>query len=291
MEKWDMDGPQRIQRGRERKALAGDLFKQGRVRLAAHHYEKVADLFARKDFFAVEDQKDAAELRRMADLNRALCMLKMGDMKKVASLCTSVLNEDPCQPKALFRRAKAQLQMKEYDEAITDLARLLEVEPTNTDGKQLMREAKRLRKQNDECQSRHFSKMCDALGELPERETRPGDGKIVMPEIDKEYEKIAQKFGLPIKKTDANTSNTTHASRSSSSGIPSGSSSSSQLAGDQPLESVAEVPEAENNVSASVAANSTPEEVKEPRVAEDVHPSVSNEGQAQEQGDRLDSMS
>jgi len=197
-EKWDLNGMERIERGRNRKEVATELFKQGRIRLAAYLYELIADLFINLDFFNVEIRKDAAELRRAANLNRALCMLKLSKMETVKSLCTSVLAEDATNAKALFRRAKALVALKEFPEAIVDLERLQGVEPTNNEGRQLLREAKRLRTQSDARAANTFSKMCAGLGNMPERADRRDDDLVVMPDMEQELAKIAQKHGLPM---------------------------------------------------------------------------------------------
>jgi len=198
LEKWDLESAGRIERGRARKEVATELYKRGRIRLACHLYELIAELFMALDFFKVDDQPEAAELRRVAQLNRAMCMLKMGNMKTVKELCTSVLKEDTASPKALFRRAKAQIALREYSEAIADLQRLLEVEPSNNEGKLLLREAKRLRKQNDEHQSKTFAKMCNGLGQLPEREARSDNEVVVMPDLEQEYAKLVGQHGLSV---------------------------------------------------------------------------------------------
>mmetsp|Transcript_178760 Transcript_178760/g.567238 ORF Transcript_178760/g.567238 Transcript_178760/m.567238 type:complete len:594 (-) Transcript_178760:358-2139(-) len=198
-EKWDLSSAERIQRGRARKEIAASLFKAGRIRFAAHHYEAIADLFVKLEFFSVEEQKEAAELRRVANLNRAMCLLKMGKLDIVKDLCTSVLKEDASNPKALFRRAKAQIGLREYPEAISDLERLLEVEPASTEGRTLLRETKRLRKQSDSKDSFTFAKMVSGLGDMPERTDRMEDDLVVMPNIDEEFEKLARQHGLPIR--------------------------------------------------------------------------------------------
>lgn len=198
-EKWDLDSHGRVARGRERKEVATALFKRGRIRLACHLYELIADLFARLEFFKSEDQNEAAELRRVATLNRAMCMLKLGNMKVVKELCSVVLREDATNAKALFRRAKAHVSLKEYDEAIHDLQRLLEVEPASKEGRALMQEARQLRKQRDQQQSGAFAKMCAGLGQLPERVGRTDDSPVVMPNLEEEYAKIAARHGLPYK--------------------------------------------------------------------------------------------
>ncbi|CAE8635758.1 unnamed protein product, partial [Polarella glacialis] len=92
---------------------------------------------------------EARELGRVAKLNRAACLLKLGDFKTVKDLCSQVLKEDPCNPKALFRRSKAQVSLKEYSAAIEDLERLLQVEPESSEGQKLLKEVRLLQKKND----------------------------------------------------------------------------------------------------------------------------------------------
>merc|ERR1712218_752426 len=142
------------------------------------------------------DSKEATELRRVANLNRAMCMLKLGSMSTVKELCSLVLREDTANAKALFRRAKAHVCLKEYDEAIPDLQRLLEVEPNSKEGRTLLQEAKQSRKQRDQQQSGAFARMCAGLGQLPERVGRTDDDPVVMPNLEEEYAKIAAKHGI-----------------------------------------------------------------------------------------------
>lgn len=196
LEKWDLDSTGRLARARSRRAIAAELFKKGRTRLSAQHYESAAELFSQLDFFPTEDRSEAAELRRICWLNQAMCVLRMGNMKSVITLCDKVLTEDPTNPKARFRRAKARLEQKEYEGAVEDLNRLLEVEPNSTDGQKLLREAKRLWKKSDERQASTFAKMCGGFGSMPERTDRRDDDIVAMPDIEAEYAKIAQRHGI-----------------------------------------------------------------------------------------------
>jgi len=196
--KWDLDSAGRLARARLRRATAAELFKKGRTRLTAQHYENTAELFSQLDFFPTEERPEAAELRRICWLNQAMCMLKMGNMKSVITLCGKVMSEDPDNPKARFRRAKARLEQKEYDGAIEDLNRLLEIEPTSTDGQKLLRDAKRLWKKNNERQASTFAKMCGGFGSMPERTDRRDDDIVAMPDLEAEYAKIAQRHGIVL---------------------------------------------------------------------------------------------
>uniref|UniRef100_A0A7S1QGR4 Peptidylprolyl isomerase n=1 Tax=Alexandrium catenella TaxID=2925 RepID=A0A7S1QGR4_ALECA len=246
-EKWDLDGEARIARGRARRELAADLFKQGRIRLACHHYELIADLYAALDFFKAEERLVASDLRRIAQLNRAMCMLKFGNMPLVKELCTKVLKEDNSNPKALFRRAKASVALREFPEAIEDLERLLEVEPSSGEGRSLLREARRLRKQSDTHCSKTYAKMCQGLGQLPERDDRRDDDVVVMPDLEKEYSQIAQKHGIVLPK---------RAARPPQEPQQDASAAGEAAAGEAAPEAA---PEAEAAPAAAVAAAAEPE--------------------------------
>lgn len=170
-DRWEMDDGERIERCRVQRERAAALYKSGRIRLAAHHYDVMASFFeAVSHFRDPEDQKAGKELRRLAQLNRAQCALRLGDPRQAKTLCTTVLKEDGASTKALFRRASASIDLKEYNEAIIDLQRLLDIEP-GTEAQQLMRKARRFMQEADKKQMPVYSKMCNALGTLPERET------------------------------------------------------------------------------------------------------------------------
>lgn len=181
-ERWDMDDKARIERCLARKEVAAGLFKKGRLRLAAHHYTLITLFFAQAETFtSVEDQKAGRELRRTAQVNKAMCALKFCNWTEAVELCTSALKEDPCHAKALYRRATAQLQLKEYASALSDCHRLLEVEPS-TEGRQLLQRAQKLKKEFDRKQAPVFSRMCEALGTLPERTNTTEQKLVSMPD-------------------------------------------------------------------------------------------------------------
>jgi len=199
-EKWDMTDRERIDRCRERKDVAARLFREGRIRLCAQHYERMADfLSAAESFRGEEEQKDGRELRRIVWSNKAMCMLKLGNPKEAKTLCDSVIKDDPDNVKARFRRATAQLELKDYDAAANDLNRVLELDPSNGEGKRLLQQTKRQRKANDQKASNVFAKMCEGLGnmdDLPDR-TTTSHGLVTMPDMDAEIAKIRQNAGLP----------------------------------------------------------------------------------------------
>ncbi|KAK4285697.1 hypothetical protein QN277_002360 [Acacia crassicarpa] len=63
--------------------------------------------------------------------NRAACYLKLQDFKKAAEECTSVLELDYEHSGALMLRAQTLVTLKEYNSALFDVNRLLEMDPSS----------------------------------------------------------------------------------------------------------------------------------------------------------------
>jgi tetratricopeptide (TPR) repeat protein len=80
-----------------------------------------------------EDEKRAAELRKMALTNMMICSLRLEEYREAISLASQVLREWPATSKALFCRAKARRLLGDYDEARKDLKECLRLIPNNID--------------------------------------------------------------------------------------------------------------------------------------------------------------
>ncbi|XP_057974112.1 uncharacterized protein LOC131162031 [Malania oleifera] len=63
--------------------------------------------------------------------NRAACYLKLHDFKKAAEECSSVLELDHKHTGALMLRAQTLVTLKEYQSALFDVSRLLELNPSS----------------------------------------------------------------------------------------------------------------------------------------------------------------
>merc|ERR1712039_333824 len=74
-----------------------------------------------------------ARLRLALLLNQALCESHLGNYRATAALCAQVLEFDPSNLKARFRRAAALGELQEYDAALYDLGLLLALEPGEAD--------------------------------------------------------------------------------------------------------------------------------------------------------------
>lgn len=113
-----------------RKELGSRLLQMGRFRLAACHYEAVAEAAGRLD--------DGMTLARQARSNLAMCLLKLKRWCSCLELCNRLLADTPGNSKLLYRRAVANAQLSEFSAAIADLQQVLALEPESRESQKLL---------------------------------------------------------------------------------------------------------------------------------------------------------
>mmetsp|Transcript_104021 Transcript_104021/g.294716 ORF Transcript_104021/g.294716 Transcript_104021/m.294716 type:complete len:672 (-) Transcript_104021:154-2169(-) len=168
LRRWNMSNEEKLRVAGARKEVGAKLFKAQRYELALDKYKKVATMVHDGELNKTHDElkQQAAELKRLAELNKAACYLKLGDNTNTLATCNSILKEDHCNVKALFRRAKAHYGRNEHVEALRDLERVLELDPANSEAKALVPHARRAQKMADKESRSTFSKMCQGFGKL-----------------------------------------------------------------------------------------------------------------------------
>jgi FK506-binding protein 4/5 len=83
-----------------------------------------------------EEQQTAANVTALAcNLNSAMCHLKSKQPREAISACDKALEIDAANVKALFRRGTALNDVGEWDQAIQDFTRALEIDASNKDAK------------------------------------------------------------------------------------------------------------------------------------------------------------
>eukprot|EP00116_Pleurobrachia_bachei_P019360 sb/3479622/ len=110
--------------------------EQGNKHVGAQEYKKALNCYAKCITLCPK--------LTPAQLNSALCHLKLGDNKKAISCADKVLDVEPKNIKALYRRASAYKALKDYPTALKDLKLTLELDSENKAAKQLMDEVKKL---------------------------------------------------------------------------------------------------------------------------------------------------
>mmetsp|Transcript_26174 Transcript_26174/g.80515 ORF Transcript_26174/g.80515 Transcript_26174/m.80515 type:complete len:654 (-) Transcript_26174:410-2371(-) len=135
---WEMDGEEKIKAIEEKRLLGNAHFARGDFDRAIRRYSRAIDTGASTFDMPDELKPQIVHAARAAKLNRAACHLKNRDYADARVDCTDVLNQEPTNAKALFRRAKALTAMDEWTLAKADLKLMLEHDPANLDAKRAL---------------------------------------------------------------------------------------------------------------------------------------------------------
>jgi len=151
--------PDRMKLVQSNKAEATELFKDGNTEHAAMRYVKALNHC--ESFFDLNEEQSTELKTVKAALynNVAMCYLKLQKWIKARENCNYVLEIDPDNAKAMFRRAQANTEEKKWKEAEVDLKRALELQPDDKGiARQLQIVAKGKKKENDKAK-----KMCGKM--------------------------------------------------------------------------------------------------------------------------------
>ena len=94
-------------------------------------YAKACELYTKCIATVSGNSEKSAQQRHVAYLNRSFCYLRMNEPQRAADDASLVLEHDPNNVKALFRRALANNMISLPEAALVDINRLLEIEPNN----------------------------------------------------------------------------------------------------------------------------------------------------------------
>jgi len=164
---WSMSEEEKVEFGLARKDVATNLFKSSRFAMALGRYKKVADLFNYIDNFKEDNKVKAKELKKVCELNKAACYLKLEDWAEARKSCVAVLKDDGQNVKAIFRKAQADLHLKNYLDCMQDCKRVVELDAQNKDARLLLKKAQAGQKEEDKKSKGLFANMCKALGKGP----------------------------------------------------------------------------------------------------------------------------
>lgn len=89
----------------------------------------------------------------------AACYMKLEDYRSTIQFSTAVLEIDPRNEKALYRRGQANYALKNYDDALMDLKHADKVSPNNKAVQKLLDEVRLTNKSYNEMQKQRLSKF------------------------------------------------------------------------------------------------------------------------------------
>merc|ERR1712187_766292 len=152
----------------EQKDRGAAHFKNGRWRLALERYARIVELLPRYkreggsssvhvDFFDNEaDTNRALELKAACRSNLAACALKLESFYAAVKYCDEVLQDDPNNLKALYRRAQGRLGANDFEDAAKDCKRIIELEAGHKEARALLQKIRQAEKEEAKRQRTQF---------------------------------------------------------------------------------------------------------------------------------------
>lgn len=133
-EMWSLEATQKLEIAQSYKEKGTAYFKDNKLKLALKMYQKVVE-FANDNYDTKNNEdleKARVSLLISTNLNLALCFLKTKESADAREACDKVLELDPKNEKALFRRGQAYLDLASPDLALKDFQEVVKIEPKNT---------------------------------------------------------------------------------------------------------------------------------------------------------------
>eukprot|EP00808_Paulinella_micropora_P023996 g69994.t1 len=130
---YDLKMPQKLEEGEKRKQQGNTFFKNKEWARAAKRYESASKIFEYENLEQLkgEEQSQVKGLKSSCLGNLAQCKLMLKEFKEAIEHSTEALETQPNNAKNLFRRAKAQAQLSNYEECLEDLDKALAESPKN----------------------------------------------------------------------------------------------------------------------------------------------------------------
>ncbi|KAK7099365.1 peptidyl-prolyl cis-trans isomerase FKBP4-like [Littorina saxatilis] len=168
-ESWEMDVGQKIQQSKIIKDKGTKYFLKGDHRRALSYYKKIVSFLEHETSgLQGEEPLEREKLLQAAHLNIAMCSLKLNNFCDAEAACNIVLETEPQNVKAIFRRGQSRLERCDYGPAAGDFAQVLELEPSNKAAKNQLAVSRQRQEQalnkEKELYTNMFQKMADKSG-------------------------------------------------------------------------------------------------------------------------------
>lgn len=135
---WELKDDEKIAAVDDKRNMGNRHFGKGDYARASRRYSQAINMGASDYDLDDERKKRLKTATSAARLNRAACHLKARDYVEAKNDVNAVLEHDPDNTKALFRRAKAYIGLDEWPRAKKDLQRVLELTPESLDAKRAL---------------------------------------------------------------------------------------------------------------------------------------------------------
>ncbi|KAH7447367.1 hypothetical protein KP509_01G103500 [Ceratopteris richardii] len=160
---WQMNAGEKLNAASKRKEEGNALFRVGKYWRAGKKYERAARYVEQDKAFLEEEKQQAQALKLSCYLNSAACKLKLNEFRLAVDLCTRVLELDPENLKALYRRIQAYIQVGELALAESDIKKALQIDPDNKEIKLELKKLRQIESQYEKKSAEMFENLFSRL--------------------------------------------------------------------------------------------------------------------------------
>lgn len=160
-EAYQLETKEKLSIARIKKEQGNEFFKQGRLNLANKRYKKSLSFIQYGEW--ENDKTEVDQLKVSCHLNIAFILLKNKDYTNVISELKKVLEIEPSNVKALYRRGIALAGTGDFLNALSDLNKAATLDPENKEVKREIIRVKQLQKEQDAKDQNLYSRMLQGL--------------------------------------------------------------------------------------------------------------------------------
>uniref|UniRef100_A0A1I8PXB3 peptidylprolyl isomerase n=1 Tax=Stomoxys calcitrans TaxID=35570 RepID=A0A1I8PXB3_STOCA len=167
LEDWKFTPEERLTHSKIYKEKGTKYFKKENYSLALKMYKKCVDVLDSNS------DEESHKLKAAAYSNQALCYQKTNDHFEAKQACNETLKLEPNNIKALYRRGQCNVTVAEYDEALLDFQKVLELEPTNKAAQNQIQICKHKIKEAKDKEKKIYANMFSKLAAADKEDTPP----------------------------------------------------------------------------------------------------------------------
>lgn len=168
-ESYLLNDSEKIQKAQAKKDDGNTRLQNGKLVKARKRYSQANNLLDAGTFDG-ELRRESRQLKLQCCLNDALASLKLRQARDALASCNKALEIESANLKGLYRRAQAQYQLGDLDEADVDLKTLLEYDPNNTSA---INERRRIKREYKNASGANYGKMFSRKARLYDSQSQP----------------------------------------------------------------------------------------------------------------------
>ncbi|KAI6189728.1 Peptidylprolyl isomerase [Aphelenchoides bicaudatus] len=170
---WEMTEEEKLTAANELKNRGTKFLTDGKLSLALNKYNSIGVLLEHTKPIDNELQAQIDAVLMAGWLNCALVNMKQGETAECIKHCDKVLEKQPNHVKALYRKAQALQQRKEFEDAIDIYKKVIEIEPDNKAASQQILTCKHQVAELLALEKKRFAGMFDRLSKNDDHADEP----------------------------------------------------------------------------------------------------------------------